>query len=159
MFSEHKKKTNDKKEKGEGNLKFDELEAKTKKMKIGEDGKKEKKYHSTDELPLEKKRSIKKSDQKPSTTSLKGDESSSSKPIEKMGFGIFEAATMMRNIVDITTDSTTTNPLNRTKQLKSKNSKTSLGPLTSGPFAQMKEAQEMKKKKQSFDQDDEDTSD
>ena len=87
-----------------------------------------------------------------------------------LGLGIFEAATMMCNIgefapkmsrvnlsfsVDITTDSTTMTFKNdKTKTLKSKESKTSLG-SASGPFSQMKEAQEMKKKsKNSFEDDD-----
>ncbi|UMM22103.1 hypothetical protein L5515_003485 [Caenorhabditis briggsae] len=178
MFSELKKKQEEAKAK-KNELIFDDLESQTSKLKLAEaeTAKKDQKYMSEMETKSSKRRSIKKSDQKPSTMSLnvgsggihKEKESVSSQrsnslespglggPGQNVGLGIFEAATMMCNIVDITTDSTNKSFKNdKSKTLKSKESKTSLG-SASGPFSQMKEAQEMKKKsKNSFDADDED---
>ncbi|KAF1762479.1 hypothetical protein GCK72_010741 [Caenorhabditis remanei] len=193
MFSEHKKKHEEAKRNDKnGELIFDDLESQTRSMRLSDDGKKEKsellnrrksktinlsEYMSEMETKNPKRKSIKKSDQKPSTMSLnvgksgmdKGKEAVSSQRSNSLespglagtpgqsnlGLGIFEAATMMCNIVDITTDSTTMTFKNdKTKTLKSKESKTSLG-SASGPFSQMKEAQEMKKKsKNSFEDDD-----
>ncbi|CAP28682.2 Protein CBG09111 [Caenorhabditis briggsae] len=196
MFSELKKKQEEAKAK-KNELIFDDLESQTSKLKLAEveTAKKDQsellkrrksvhktinlsEYMSEMETKSSKRRSIKKSDQKPSTMSLnvgsggihKEKESVSSQrsnslespglgggPGQNVGLGIFEAATMMCNIVDITTDSTNKSFKNdKSKTLKSKESKTSLG-SASGPFSQMKEAQEMKKKsKNSFDADDED---
>uniref|UniRef100_A0A1I7U925 SMAP domain-containing protein n=1 Tax=Caenorhabditis tropicalis TaxID=1561998 RepID=A0A1I7U925_9PELO len=191
MFSEHKKKQEEAKKNGE--LIFDDLESQTRSLRMSDDGKKGdqselrrksihktinlSEYMSEMETKNPKRKSIKKSEQKPSTMSLNVGKSSVEKEKEavssqrsnslespgglqaalagqNVGLGIFEAATMMCNIVDITTDSTTKTFKNdKTKTLKSKESKTSLG-STSGPFAQMKEAQEMKRKgKNSFEDD------
>ncbi|CAI2348035.1 unnamed protein product [Caenorhabditis sp. 36 PRJEB53466] len=180
MFSEHKKKQEEAKKKDKnGDLIFDDLNAKTSNMKMAEErSQKEPKYMSEMEAKNPKRKSIKKIEQKASTMSLnlskngeKEKESVSSQrsnsleapaltgaPSQNVGLSIFEAATMMCNIVDITTDSTTKNgKIDKTKVLKSKESKTSLG-SASGPFAQMKEAQEQKRKsKQSFELEDDDS--
>ncbi|CAL2036012.1 unnamed protein product [Caenorhabditis brenneri] len=195
MFSEHKKKQEDaKKSQKNGELIFDDLDTQTRALRLADEKKEQpsefrrKSVHKTINLSEymsemdaknPKRRSIKKSDQKPSTMSLNvgGAKSGGSSEKEKevvstqrsnslessagilaasqhVGLGIFEAATMMCNIVDITTDSTTkTFKSDKPRQLKSKESKTSLG-STNGPFAQMKEAQEMKRKgKNSFEDD------
>uniref|UniRef100_A0A8R1HJK2 Uncharacterized protein n=1 Tax=Caenorhabditis japonica TaxID=281687 RepID=A0A8R1HJK2_CAEJA len=174
MFSEHKKRQEEaKKKEKNGELIFDDLEAKTRALKL--DSKTDHSDLMDGKAP--KRKSIKKADQKASTMSLNiskvgGKESTSSQRSNslespginvakgaKVGLSMFEAATMMCNIVDITTDSTTKSAKNdKTKMLKSKESKMSLGGCASGPFAQMKEAQEQKRKsKPSFDDDDEDS--
>uniref|UniRef100_A0A8R1I9H9 Uncharacterized protein n=1 Tax=Caenorhabditis japonica TaxID=281687 RepID=A0A8R1I9H9_CAEJA len=109
-----------KKEKN-GELIFDDLDAKTRALKL--DSKTEQSDLMDGKAP--KRKSIKKADQKASTMSLNiskigGKESTSSQRSNslespginvakgaKVGLSMFEAATMMCNIVDITTDSTT----------------------------------------------------
>ncbi|CAI5446716.1 unnamed protein product [Caenorhabditis angaria] len=171
MFSEHKKRQEDLKKDSKKELIFDELESKTAKMKVSDEGKKEKIYTSSEEINrVQKKRSIKKTDKKESSMSLNlskipdaapsnrsnSVESSAAAVVPNMGIGIFEAASMIKNIVDITTDSTSKKVSTATtKSLKNMDSKNSVTSMSgSGPFAQLKEAQEQKKRnKHSFDED------
>ncbi|CAD6190363.1 unnamed protein product [Caenorhabditis auriculariae] len=161
MFSEHKRAEDSKKSKKD--LNFDSLEEKAKQLSLKE--------RTSSAEPVKRTKSIKKEHQKPSSSSLnlvkttdkaveKNDRSNSAEGtvIGGMGFGIFETASMMCNIVDITTDSSKRkfpSAHNASQKLKSQSSKTSLT-SQSGPFAMMKEAADKKQRKKKGDEQDED---
>lgn len=176
MFSELKREQSMKKKKASKGLQFDDLEEKLSKMTVEDKGKSDVPTKIKQIVQSPHFRSIK--NQKPSSTSLQMVKTSAEEEeqrrnsvengglchSESMGLGIFEAATMVCQIVDITTDSTIKAAEEKKQQQQAKKLRGSKGSISSqtgaGPFALIKEATEQKKKKkQSFEDDDEDDED
>ncbi|CAI4228065.1 unnamed protein product [Auanema sp. JU1783] len=155
MFSEHKKTTNVSKHSSTKEKKFDTLEEKVTngiaQMNV-KDGKVLKKY--TSDTAPEMRKSLKKDGASSSASlilrsnSKKGEiQRSNSDDKKDLSKGLFEAASVMCNIVDITKDSTMKNGRNEAdpKKFNAKPNKSCLS-AQSGPFAALKENAQKKKK-------------